>query len=103
MDIERPTIFDLLPRKGSTSEETEVWIKGRFFGERGMSTPIEYYYSEAFICLFVCLIVPLFLSVVVHFGDHLAHLLDVSETLLTVRAPPRPDLTQVHTYIHLYL
>lgn len=32
---ERPAVYDLKPKEGIASGETEVWIKGRGFSDRG--------------------------------------------------------------------
>jgi len=63
---ERPTVIDIKPKEGPTTQETEIWIKGRGFSDR----------------------------VVVAFGDKLGRIIETTENLLTVCAPARFDLMQ---------
>jgi hypothetical protein len=63
---ERPVVYDLKPTEGIASGETEVWIKGRGFSDK----------------------------VVVSFGDKLGRIIETTENLLTVAAPPRFDVSQ---------
>lgn len=32
---EKPTVIDIKPKEGSSAQETEMWIKGRGFSDRG--------------------------------------------------------------------
>jgi len=66
VDKEKPTLIDLKPSRGEYNKETEVWIKGRGFNDK----------------------------VAVAFGDRVAKVVDSSENLVTVIAPPREDIVQ---------
>jgi len=60
----KPSVIDMRPSDGLTTEETEVWIKGRGFSD----------------------------IVVVLFGDKTAKVTETSDNLLTVFAPSRIDM-----------
>jgi len=59
-DKEKPILIDIKPPKGDYNRESEVWIKGRGFSDK----------------------------VAVSFGDKQAKVIDTSENLITVLAPP---------------
>lgn len=63
---DRPIVIDIKGASGPTTHETEVWIKGKGFSPR----------------------------VTVNFGDKAGNIVDVADNLITVLAPPRPDLLQ---------
>jgi hypothetical protein len=61
---EKPVVVDIKPSRGDYNKETEVWIKGKGFCDK----------------------------VTVQFGDHTAKVSDTSENLITVIAPPFPNI-----------
>jgi len=67
VDKDKPVLLDLKPPRGEFNKETEVWIKGRGFNDK----------------------------VMVNFGDRSGKVLETSENLVTVLAPPREDI--MHT------
>jgi len=62
----RPKLTDLIPKRGFSNEETEVWIRGNFFCDRTMMN--------------------------VKFGDKEASIIETEENLITCIAPIRTDL-----------
>ena len=76
---ERPIVLDMKPSDGPTSTESEVWIKGRGFTDKGNFILISN--LEIDFCL-----------VVVLFGDKVGRVTESSENLITVFAPSRYDL-----------
>jgi len=71
---EKPVVIDIKPKEGSTTQDTEVWIKGKGFSER----------------------------VMVGFGDKQGRVVETTDNLITVLAPARYDLvsdTAVHVVI----
>ncbi len=64
-----------MPKTGLIYEETEVWIKGKSFTEKGLTT----------ITL---------KEVLVMIGDRPAKIIESTDTLITIMAPARPDLKE---------
>lgn len=68
VNIENPKVFDIKPRGGLATEETEVWIKGKQFTERS--------------CMCV------------KFGGKPAKITETEENLITCVAPPLGDIAE---------
>ena len=75
---ERPIVLDMKPMEGPISSETEIWIKGRGFCDKGRE-------KRGNVVVNKC-------KVVVLFGDKVGRVVETSENLITVYAPSRFDL-----------